>query len=330
MPGAVPRTGRAAGATRPAAPTIDEDALARVRAELSAWYPQVARDFPWRRPDRTPWGVLVSEVMAQQTPMMRVEPRWDEWMRRWPTPAAAAAAPRSDALRVWGNLGYPRRALRLLEAAGAIAADPALASLFTRPASDVGQVPADIDARLRALPGVGDYTAAAVAAFALGRRALVLDTNVRRVLARLFAGVDQPAGAPKAAERALAEAVWPDEDAPAAAWSAHVMELGALVCRARTPLCDECPVRGECAWLDAGSPRRDAPLARQAWAGTDRQARGRILAALRATSGAVTRREALAVATLPGADVDQAPRALASLKADGLVCVEGDLVSLPR
>ena len=140
-----------------------------------AWYARNARDLPWRAPGATPWAVLVSEIMLQQTPVARVLPEYLRWIARWPSPAALAAEPAGEAIRQWGRLGYPRRALRLHETA---------TILTTRHG---GMVPADLDALL-ALPGIGSYTAAAVASFAFGQRHAVLDTNVRRVLARLIAG----------------------------------------------------------------------------------------------------------------------------------------------
>ena len=210
-----------------------------------AWYARNARDLPWRAPGATPWAVLVSEIMLQQTPVARVLPEYLSWMARWPTPAALAASPAGEAIRQWGRLGYPRRALRLHETA----------TILT--ARHGGTVPADVDA-LRTLPGIGSYTAAAVASFAFGQRHAVLDTNVRRVLARLVAG--QPgAGAAASrsasvAERRLAESLLPAEPAVAARWSVAVMELGALVCTAASPRCGGCPVAGDCAWLAAGRP----------------------------------------------------------------------------
>src|SRR3954471_21891162 len=148
-------------------PTMDSP----LGGEVERWYADNARDLPWRRPDVSPWAVLVSEVMLQQTPAARVIPAWQEWMQRWPTPADLAAQPAGEAVRAWGRLGYPRRALRLHAAAAAIV------ERFG------GEVP-ESRAELLTLPGVGDYTAAAVASFAFGRREVVLDTNVRRVLAR--------------------------------------------------------------------------------------------------------------------------------------------------
>jgi len=267
-----------------------------------AWYAVAARDLPWRAADRTPWGVLVSEVMLQQTPVARVEPVWRDWLTRWPTPRDLATAPTAEVLRTWGTLGYPRRALRLQEAARAVVE------------RHHGALPAS-ESELRALPGVGAYTAAAVAAFAFGRRAVVLDTNVRRVLARVLDGAAQPPAHLTAAETARAAGVVPGDDATAARWSVAVMELGALVCTARAPRCTACPVADLCGWRRAGYPAPDTRPRTQAWAGTDRQARGRLMAVLRSASAPVTAGE-LADAW---PDETQRDRALASLVADGLV-----------
>nr|WP_276581806.1 A/G-specific adenine glycosylase [Cellulomonas sp. RIT-PI-Y] len=259
---------------------------------------------PWRAEDRTPYGVLVSEVMLQQTPVVRVEPAWRAWMTRWPTPADLAAAAPADVLRAWDRLGYPRRALRLRDCARAVVERHG------------GELPTD-DTELRALPGIGEYTAAAVRAFAHGLRSTVLDTNVRRVLARVAEGIALPAPALTAAERRLAGAFVPGDDAAAARWAAASMELGALVCTARSPRCEACPVRGLCAWRAAGFPA-DAHAGRrrtQAWAGTDRQVRGRIMALLRE---ALEPAPAFAIAAVWSDDV-QRERCLASLLADGLV-----------
>jgi A/G-specific adenine glycosylase len=168
-----------------------------------AWYARDARDLPWRAPGATPWSVLVSEIMLQQTPVARVLPEYLSWIARWPTPASLAAEPAGEAIMQWGRLGYPRRALRLHETA----------TILT--ARHGGQVPADVDA-LQALPGIGSYTAAAVASFAFGQRHAVLDTNVRRVLARLVTGQPGPAAAPSVAERRLAESLLPAETSVAA------------------------------------------------------------------------------------------------------------------
>ena len=264
------------------------------------WYAEVGRPLPWRAPDRTAWGVLVSEVMLQQTPVARVTPRWHEWLERWPTPADLAAAPTADVLRAWDRLGYPRRALRLQQAAVEIVARHG------------GRVPTT-EAELRALPGVGEYTAAAVVAFAFGGRSVVLDTHVRRVLARALGGEALPAPSLTVAERARAAEVVPADAATAAAWNAAAMELGALICTSRAPACERCPVADRCAWLAAGRPA-DPHAARrrtQPWHGTDRQLRGRVMAALRAASGPVAAGD---LGLGDGTD-----RVLAGLVADGLV-----------
>jgi len=260
------------------------------------WYAGAKRSLPWREPGCSAWGVLVSEFMLQQTPVARVLPAWTEWMQRWPTPSALAAEPAGNAIRAWGRLGYPR-----LHAAAVAMRD-----------AHGGEVPLDPLA-LRALPGVGDYTAAAVAAFAGGARVAVLDTNVRRVYARVFGGAaDAGPGSPTVAERAAASARIP---APPGDYSVAVMELGALVCTARSPRCDACPVSGACAWLAAGRPEADRPRRTQTYAGTDREVRGRLLAVLRACAGQV----AAAELDLAWPDAAQRHRALAGLVADGLV-----------
>jgi len=279
-----------------------------------SWYATHRRDLPWRRPEAGAWGVLVSEFMLQQTPVARVLPVYQAWMERWPKPGDLAAEPAGEAVRAWGRLGYPRRALRLHGAASAIAERHG------------GTVPADYT-ELRALPGVGDYTAAAVASFAYGRRHAVLDTNVRRVLARAYSGEQYPANAVNAAERALAEQVLPEAAADAAAWAAASMELGALVCTAKTPRCAQCPVAGLCAWRGAGSPEHTGPARRgQTYAGTDRQCRGALLAVLRAASTPVEAEVLFAA----WADEEQRGRALRSLLDDGLaVRTAGNQYCLP-
>ena len=285
-----------------------------------AWYARNARDLPWRAPGATPWAVLVSEIMLQQTPVARVLPEYLGWMTRWPTPAALAADAGRRGDQAWGRLGYPRRALRLHETATILVARYG------------GSVPADLDA-LRALPGIGSYTAAAVASFAFGQRHAVLDTNVRRVLARLAAG--QPwAGRSSSAfggGAAAGRILLPAEPAVAARWSVAVMELGALVCTAASPRCGDCPVARECAWLAAGRSRRPGGARRErrrgpgsrgggrsdgsSERGTDRQCRGRVLAVLRAANDPVRRADFNAV----WAGRAQLDRALDGLVADGLV-----------
>ncbi|MCL2464773.1 MAG: A/G-specific adenine glycosylase [Micrococcales bacterium] len=270
---------------------------------LDAWYRTTARDLPWRAPDRTPWGVLVSEVMLQQTPVSRVLPAWTAWLARWPAPADLAAASPADVLRAWDRLGYPRRALRLRECAAAIVDRHG------------GLVPDD-ETALRALPGVGGYTAAAVRAFAFGRRAVVLDTNVRRVLARSVLGVALPAPAQTAAESALADRLMPPDGPGAVRWVLATMELGALVCHARGPRWPQGPLAWSCAWRAAGHPPDEHAARRrtQTWAGTDRQVRGRVMALLRQAPGPVPAQTV--VAAWP--DRAQLDRCLAALVADGL------------
>lgn len=273
-------------------------------ATLATWFDRHARDLPWRDPDTTAWGVLVSEIMLQQTPVVRVDPVWREWMQRWPTPSAMAAAGTGDVLRAWGKLGYPRRALRLHATATAIAAEH----------DDV--VPADVET-LESLPGIGTYTARAVAAFAHGKRCPVVDTNVRRVVARVVHGRADAGPASTKRDLADVEALLPAPEADAARTSAALMELGATVCVVRSPRCEACPVHSGCAWHRRGSPPGDGPVRRaQTWSGTDRQVRGRLLDVLRAATGPVPR-TALEAAWTP--DPAQRDRCLDSLLVDTLV-----------
>ncbi len=278
------------------------------------WYDEHARDLPWRGSAATPWSVMVSEFMLQQTPVARVLPAHEAWLERWPTPASLAAAPTGEAIRCWGRLGYPRRALRLHAAAVAIVERHG------------GEVPAGYD-DLLALPGVGDYTAAAIASFGFGRRHVVLDTNVRRVLARVVSGVEFPGTSVTRAERDLAAGLLPDDAPTAATWAVALMELGALVCVAANPRCGVCPVADRCAWTAAGKPAHDGPPRRgQAWAGTDRQCRGRLLGVVRDADGSVGR------ATLEAAweTAEQRERCLLGLLDDALlVRVDGDRFALP-
>ena len=278
------------------------------------WYAEHARDLPWRRPEATAWSVLVSELMLQQTPVARVLPVHAVWLEQWPTPADLAARTPGEAVRAWGRLGYPRRALRLHAAAGAIVE------------RYDGEVPERYE-DLLTLPGVGDYTAAAVASFAFGRRHVVLDTNVRRVLARALAGQDLPGPSVTRAERDLAAAQLPAEAETAATWAVAVMELGALVCTAAGPDCEACPIASQCAWRAAGHPPYAGPPRRaQTWAGSDRQCRGRLLAALRESDTPVPRARLERV----WADAGQRERCLAALVSDGLAeAVEPQRFALP-
>jgi A/G-specific adenine glycosylase len=268
-----------------------------------AWFDEHARDLPWRHAEAGAWGVLVSEIMLQQTPVARVEPAWHAWMARWPDPAALAADTVAEAIRAWGRLGYPRRALRLHACAEAIVAHHG------------GVVPERLE-ELLALPGIGTYTARAVAAFAYGQRQPVVDTNVRRLVARAVAGRPDAGPATTAADLVAVEALLPAQDRLAARASAAFMELGALICTARSPRCQECPLWRGCAWRLIGSPAGTGPARRpQRYAGTDRQVRGLLLAVLREESGPVP----AARLDLVWPEAGQRDRALAGLVADGLV-----------
>jgi len=240
---------------------------------------------------------------VQQTPVARVLPAYLGWVQRWPTPAGLAADTPGEAVRMWAKLGYPRRALRLHECARLLVAQ------------HQGEIPTDVEQLLR-LPGIGAYTARAVAAFAFGQRQPVVDTNVRRVFARALAG-HGAAGLPSTT-RDLADvaALLPPDPATAAHLSAALMELGAVVCTARAPRCSSCPIAHTCAWRLAGYPTYTGPLARpQRFAGTDRQVRGRLLDVLRATADPVERGRL----DLAWSDPVQRERALDALIADGLI-----------
>ena len=266
------------------------------------WFDANERPLPWREPGTTAWGVLLSEVMSQQTPVARVAPQWKEWMQRWPTPQDLAAASKADVLRAWGKLGYPRRALRLWECAKEIGA---------------GEVPGDVD-KLLALPGIGEYTARAVACFHFGHNVPVVDTNVRRVYARAEDGRFL-APTPSKRELAQVEALLPKDNGPR--FSAALMELGALVCTAKNPDCAVCPIKATCAWQLAGCPEpSEDETARakkrvQKFTGTDRQVRGLLLDVLRASPHPVAQSKLDAV----WEDAAQRARALDSLLEDGLM-----------
>jgi A/G-specific adenine glycosylase len=280
---------------------VPESAAVIDSRELSRWYERAQRDLPWRREGVTPWQILVSEFMLQQTPVARVEPIWLAWVARWPTPSATAAAGAADVLRAWGKLGYPRRAKRLHECATVIA------ELF----DDV--VPSDVETLLT-LPGVGAYTARAVACFAYQQRVPVVDTNVRRVVARAVHGRADAAPSSSARDLDDVEALLPN-DADAPRFSVSLMELGATVCTARAPQCGLCPLSA-CAWRSRGYPAGTGARRVQRYAGTDRQVRGRLLDVLRGNDSPVTRGQ-LDVAWLT--DAAQRDRALDSLLVDGLV-----------
>jgi len=290
-------------ATESAGPHAAQPTLS-LAAAASNWYESAARELPWREPGTTPWGVVVSEIMLQQTPVGRVAPAWRDWMARWPTPAAMASDPDQPAaaIRMWGRLGYPRRALRLHEIATTVVDRHG------------GEIPADL-ADLLALPGVGSYTARAVAAFAFGQRHPVVDTNVRRFVARAVSGLADAGPATTQRDLDAVEALLPANPPDAARASIAFMELGAVVCVARSPRCGVCPVVTSCAWRLAGSPASAVPAPRaQTYAGTDRQVRGLLMAVLRDADVPVP---APALDTV-WPDAAQRTRALAGLLADGL------------
>ena len=289
----------------------DTGLTSQVIEAICAWFDANGRDLPWRRPGTSAWGVLVSEVMSQQTPMSRVIGPWHEWMNRWPTPDDLAEEDSGEAVAAWGRLGYPRRALRLHSCAVAIATE------------HDGVVPNSYD-ELVALPGIGDYTASAVVSFAFGGRATVLDTNVRRLIARAESGIANCPTSVTRAERVVADALVPDEDVRAAKWAVASMELGALVCTARSPQCEVCPIRDSCRWVIDGKPD-NAPARRgQPWKGTDRQCRGVIMDVVRNSPRGV--KVQMALSAWP--ELDQASRCLESLLDDGLVHRRGSLISL--
>jgi A/G-specific adenine glycosylase len=282
-----------------------EQVGAELIGELVAdWYAAGHRDLPWRHPDYPAWGILMAEFMLQQTPVARVMPRLAEWLARWPTPADLAAVPAGEAVRAWDRLGYPRRALNLHAAATAIAE------------RYDNLVPSNVD-ELLALPGVGAYTARAVAAFAYGVRTPVVDTNVRRVLGRALGGQGEPGPPRTRRDLDAMQAILPIDPQRALLTNAGTMELGQMICTARVPRCDECPLAGTCAWRAAGYPAYDGVRAprQKKYEGSDRQVRGLVLRELRRSDIPVPP-EAIA-AVWP--DAAQLERALAGLLRDGLV-----------
>lgn len=286
--------------------------------QISEWFAANGRPLPWREENPDPWGILVVEVMSQQTPIQRVLPTWLEWMRRWPAPGDLAAAAPAEVIRAWGRMGYPRRALQLREAAQVIDREYG------------GDVPAE-EADLLDLPGVGPYTAAAVRSFAHGERAVVLDTNIRRVLTRTLDGVALPPAHVRASERDRADAVVPSDREAAALWNAAVMEFGALVCTARRPGCGQCPLTS-CAWREAGFPQNAPERRAQSWAGSDRQVRGAIMAELRESARDLAYGElrVRVQAGHPTASDSQVDRALGGLIEDSLVEESSGIYHLPR
>lgn len=286
--------------------------------DLITWYQDNARDLPWRRAEfherYGAWGVLVSEFMLQQTPVNRVIPHLAAWLDRWATPAALAAASPAEVVHQWASLGYPRRALWLHGAASRIVAE------------HEGQTPRDVDALL-ALPGIGDYTARAVAVFAFGDHHPVVDTNTRRVLARAMHGQAQPAP-PSRRDLDDMRALLPEDIGDSAIVNAAMMELGATLCTARAPRCSSCPLAAQCAWRAAGYPAGEDRRRKQAaYEGSDRQTRGAILRALRGAVDHALPAE-LTIADWPRPE--QRDRAIDSLIADGLIEADEGMLRLPH
>ena len=277
--------------------------------EIISWFKKNKRDLPWRKTDT--WGVLVSEFMLQQTPVNRVLPVYTEWMKRWPTAAQLAKATPAEVITAWGRLGYPRRALRLHECAKVITHEYK------------GEIPRD-GSELRKLPGVGEYTAAAMVAFAFGGRSLVLDINIRRLFARIFDGVETPKLSATKEEKSRYEDLIPKKDPHM--WAAATMELGALICTAQSPKCGICPVVNDCTWRSLDYPKSDVVKRTQTWHGTDRQCRGTIVQALRENE-TLTKAEIAQLWDVPS----QLEKALITLLDDGLIELRGkNKFSLPR
>jgi A/G-specific adenine glycosylase len=283
--------------------------MSSLHQPVLSWYKKNKRDLPWRNTDA--WGVLVSEIMLQQTPVARVLPIYIEWMKRWPTPAALAAATPAQIITAWGRLGYPRRALRLHECAKVISTQYK------------GRIP-ETQSELRELPGIGDYTSAAIVAFAFEGRSLVLDINIRRVFARVIDGVEVPTAAPTKSERQEREKLIPSKNPHV--WAAATMELGALICTAKNPKCGQCPLADQCIWRSLDYPLSDQPKRTQSWHGTDRQCRGVIVQALR-ENPALSKKEIMQLWDVPS----QVEKALLTLLEDGLVVAQkGERFSLPQ
>ena len=283
--------------------------MSSLHQPVRTWYKKNKRDLPWRSTDA--WGVLVSEIMLQQTPVARVLPIYIEWMKRWPTPAALAAATPAQVITAWGRLGYPRRALRLHECAKVISTQYK------------GRIP-ETQSELRELPGIGDYTSAAIIAFAFDGRSLVLDINIRRLFARVIDGVEVPTAAPTKSERQEREVLIPDKNPHV--WAAATMELGALICTAKNPKCGQCPLADQCTWRSLDYPLSDQPKRTQSWHGTDRQCRGVIVQALR-ENPALSKKEIMQLWDVPS----QVEKALLTLLEDGLVVAQkGQRFSLPQ
>jgi len=285
----------------------------RRQTDLLGWFEHRQRDLPWRR-TRDPWAVLVSELMLQQTQVARVLPRFEEFLGRWPTPSACAAAPLGDIVTAWAGLGYNRRAVNLHRCAVEVTDH------------HDGELPTDLTGLL-SLPGIGPYTARAVLAFAHEADVGVLDTNAARVLARWAGHPLRPREAQDEADAAVPTGQgW--------AWNQAMLDLGATTCRARTPTCEDCPVAVDCTWHAAGHPSPDPAIGsagvsggQSRFDGSDRQGRGRLVDALR--SGPVAESDVAQLAGWPD-DPERAARVAATLVADGLATVDvGGTLHLP-
>ena len=328
------RAAETAGSTT--LPSPNNVQFSAIHGLLDDWYKLKGRDLPWRK-TRDPYHTLVAEFMLQQTGVARVLPAYEAFLERFPTVQALALASAGDVIRAWSGLGYNRRAINLQRSARAIVDD------------HCGSVPSDPET-LRRLPGIGPYTAAAIACFAFERPVAVMDTNIRRVLDRLFLGrhdIDATTG------WRLAETALPESGAEASSWHQALMDLGATVCTARRPTCDTCPVNDLCAgrplFVGADSPtityaelsdatpqlrvaERRSPSS-YAWIGTSRYYRGRIVEALRRHP---TGAHIDALGPLVRDDYsasqhgDWLGELLAGLERDGLVAVNGDGVRLPE
>lgn len=281
----------------------------RIAVTMLEWGSASLRDLPWRR-TRDPWRVLVSEVMLQQTSVARVLPKFEAFVDEFPTPAALAAAPLGDALRLWTGLGYPRRCRNLRDAAVVVTHDHG------------GEFPRTLDGLL-ALPGVGQYTARAVLAFAFDENVAVVDTNVSRVLSRI-------AGRSMTARELQSEADALVPEGLGWEWNQVIMDFGARVCTARAPSCGTCAMSRLCAWRGAGddpapgSAGASRPQGR--FEGSDRQARGR---ALRAVGDGVTSRVDVVRAMRLEDDSSRALALVDALVTEGLLVRHGDHLTLP-
>ncbi len=283
--------------------------MSNLERTIIDWFKKNKRDLPWRKTD--PWGVLVSEIMLQQTPVQRVLPVYNEWMKRWPTAAQLAKASPAEVITAWGRLGYPRRSLRLHECAKVIT-------------NEYNGVIPNTESELRKLPGIGEYTAAAMVAFAFGGSSLVLDINIRRLFSRLYKGEESPTSAPTKAERIEYADYVPKKNPHL--WAAATMELGALICTANNPVCGRCPVADQCQWRSLDYPASTRVKRTQTWHGTDRQCRGTVVQALRDNS-VLTKREILLLWDVPS----QVEKAILSLLDDGLIEErKKNTYSLPR